>query len=62
MRRTGVFHHDVRRERDIKWLLAGRSRDFPTILKSTGVSDLPNAVLYTSQPVADELVIRVHSQ
>lgn len=62
MRRTGVFYHDICRERDIRWLLAGRLRDFPTVLKSTGVLELPNVTLYTSQPVADELVLKVHTQ
>lgn len=61
MRRTGIFYHEICREQDIRWLLAGRLRDFPEILKSTGVLSLPNVTMYQSPPVPDELILKVHT-
>jgi acetoin utilization deacetylase AcuC-like enzyme len=59
---TGIFYHDICRDRDIDWLLAGRLVHFPGILEKAGILDLPGVELFTSEPTPVELLPLVHSE
>ncbi|MBW2040132.1 MAG: histone deacetylase [Deltaproteobacteria bacterium] len=58
MRNTGIFFHPLMSEGD--WPIIGNKfRGFPQALGD--VLELPNVTLYTSEPVQEELLLKVHT-
>ncbi len=58
MRQTGIFYHPSFSQRS--YLTVGRRlADFPGALKDLLV--LPQVALFESRPVADELILKVHT-
>jgi hypothetical protein len=56
--RTGIFYHPSFSRRS--YLTVGRRlADFPGVLKN--LLSLPQVVLFESQPVSDELILKVHT-
>ena len=56
--RTGIFYHPSFSQRS--YLTVGRRlAEFPGALKD--LLDLPQVALFESQPVSDELILKVHT-
>ena len=56
--RTGIFYHPSFSRRS--YLTVGRRlADFPGVLRD--LLALPQVVLFESQPVSDELILKVHT-
>lgn len=59
---TGIFYHDICKERDIDWLLSGRLNDFPEVLEESGILKKPNIHFYESEPTPEDMLQKVHTK
>ncbi len=59
---VGVFYHDICRDDDIDWLLAGRLVNFPDVLQREGIPDLPEVTMFSSEPTPLELLPEIHTE
>jgi acetoin utilization deacetylase AcuC-like enzyme len=62
MKQTGIFFHDLCRDKDIDWLLRGRLLSFPRILEDMGILKEPNIHFLESPRVSDDLLKMVHTK
>jgi acetoin utilization deacetylase AcuC-like enzyme len=62
VKKTGVFFHDLCRDKDIHWLLRGRLSHFPSLLGELGILDKPNIELIESPGAPLQLLEQVHAE
>ena len=61
MKKTGIFFHELCREKDIDWLLKGRLCNFPHLLEEEQLLAETNILLRESPATPLELLETVHS-